>query len=214
MTSIQEIFKSINEINKEVVELNKNKEHMRHIVEELDGSLMSLGKLLYDLGKKLEATPEGQEKKKQEKKKQEKKKQEKKKQEMLEATLEVEEELKLEEELKKDTLRYFIRQQIVANLTGHISKKDNTQYIKSLEPEIAATIEAVIKTAEEDEDDERKENESLEEYIRSWEGDWFREIMAEHIEYLVENEEDDCGCGLHPTCCGYNPHDTHFGMGS
>ena len=204
MTSIQEIFKSIKEIEKEVVGLNKNKENMRRIVEELDGRLMSIGKVLYDLGKKLEATPEGKEKKK---------KQEE--QEMLEATLEVEEELKLEEERKKDTLRYFIRQQIVANLTGHISKKDNTQYIKSLEPEIAATIEAVIKTAEEDEDDERKENESLEEYIRSWEGDWFREIMADHMSSYCENEEeDDCGCGLHPTCCGYDPGDTHFGMGS
>ena len=180
MTSIQEIFKSIKEIEKEIVGLNKNKENMRRIVEELDGRLMSIGKVLYDLGKKLEATPEGKEKKK---------KQEE--QEMLEATLEVEEELKLEEERKKDTLRYFIRQQIVANLTGHISKKDVTQYIKSLEPEIVATIEDVIKTAEEDDDDERKEYESLEEFIRSWEGDWFREIMAEHIPSYREIEEDD-----------------------
>ena len=174
MTSIQEIFKSIKEIEKEIVGLNKNKENMRRIVEELDGRLMSIGKVLYDLGKKLEATPEGKEKKK---------KQEE--QEMLEATLE------LEEERKKDTLRYFIRQQIVANLTGHISKKDVTQYIKSLEPEIAATIENVIKTAEEDDDDERKEYESLEEFIRSWEGDWFREIMVEHIPSYREIEEDD-----------------------
>ena len=104
-----------------------------------------------------------------------------------------EDELKLEEELKKDTLRYFIRSQIVANLIGHTytwKKEDTTEYIKRLEPEIVATIEDVIKTAEED-DDERKEYESLEEFIRSWEGDWFREIMVEHIPSYREIEEDD-----------------------
>lgn len=108
-----------------------------------------------------------------------------------------------------EALRSFIRKEIHDNLEGFAydilemeTSEEVEKYIASLKTEIDATIDHVIKDAEESE--ERKDFASLEECIHAWQGDWFREIMMDHIPGFGGSEDDECGCGRRPEnrCCG------------
>ena len=128
------------------------------------------------------------------------------------------------------SLRAYIRDVIVANLEGNAydnlgmtTEKEVADYVKSIiSSQLEKTIDEVIKVALKYE--EHKEHKTLEEYIRTWEGDWFREIMASHIpSFAGEDAEDEelsmswaervkeCGCGGNYRCCGwYPPHEDRF----
>ena len=85
-------------------------------------------------------------------------------------------------------VRSYLRDRIVGELESlmidsrDMKKSKVPKFIRSINDQIEKTIDDAIKSAKEDMIEFGAVDKDLKEFIHSFEGDWLREFMAEHIE--------------------------------